>query len=55
MRLFKEQGLDGMIFAVTNTFYVNTLHRKAYWNKDMTNRVPMVYMERVARKRGKSK
>lgn len=51
MRLFKEQGLDGMIFAVTNTFYVNTLHRKAYWDKDMTNRVPMVYIERITRKR----
>lgn len=51
MRLFKEQGLDGMIFAVTNTFYVNTLHRKAYWDKDMINRVPMVYIERITRKR----
>lgn len=51
----KEQGLDGMIFALTDTFYVNTLHKKAYWDQDMMNCVPMVYMERVTRKRGNKK
>ena len=52
---FKEQGLDGIIFTLKDTFYVNTLHKKAYWDEDMMNCVPMVYIERITRKRGKSK
>lgn len=51
MEQLKEQGLDGMIFAFTNTFYVNTFHKKAYWDEDMQNCVPMVYIERMTRKR----
>ena len=50
---FKEQGLDGIIFTLKDMFYVNTLHKKAYWNEDMMNCVPMVYIERITRKRGK--
>lgn len=47
----KEQGLDNMTFTFVGTFYVNTLHKKAYWDKDMINCVPMVYIERLTRKR----
>lgn len=47
----KEQGLDNMTFTLVGTFYVNTLHKKAYWDKDMINCVPMVYIERLTRKR----
>ena len=39
---FKEQGLNGIIFTLKDMFYVNTLHKKAYWNEDMMNCVPMV-------------
>lgn len=55
MEKLKKQGLDNITFTLTNTFYVDTFHKKAYWNEDMINCVPMVYMERVTRKRGKSK
>ena len=50
---FKEQGLDGIIFTLKDMFYVNTLHKKAYWNEDMMNCVPMVYIERITRKKRK--
>lgn len=47
----KEQGLGNMIFTLKDTFYVDTYHKKAYWDQDMKNCVPMVYLERVTRKR----
>ena len=51
---FKEQGLDSIIFTLKDMFYVNTFHKKAYWDENMINCVPMVYIERVTRKRGKT-
>lgn len=46
-----EQGLSDVAITLTNVFYVDTYHKKAYWDKDMQNCVPMVYMERITRKR----
>ena len=48
-----EQGLSDMAITLTNVFYVDTYHKKAYWDKDMQNCVPMVYIQRLERKRGK--
>jgi len=46
-----EQGLSDVAITLTNVFYVDTYHKKAYWDKDMQNCVPMVYIERIFRKR----
>ena len=48
-----EQGLSDVAITLTNVFYVDTYHKKAYWDKDMQNCVPMVYIQRLERKRGK--
>ena len=51
IKCLREQGLSDVAITITNVFYVDTYHKKAYWDKDMQNCVPMVYMERIFRKR----
>ena len=51
IKRLREQGLSDVAITLTNVFYVDTYHKKAYWDKDMQNCVPMVYMERIFRKR----
>lgn len=47
----EELGKDVLGFISTNTYYVNTGTRKAYFDEEMTNEVPMVYIEREKRRR----
>lgn len=51
IKCLREQGLSDVAITITNVFYVDTYHKKAYWDKDMQNCVPMVYIERIFRKR----
>ena len=51
IKFLQKQGLNNIAFAFVNAFYVNTFHKKAYWDKDMKNCVPMVYILRLERKR----
>lgn len=44
----REAGLD---FIVDNTFYVDSRLKRVFYDPEMTNEVPFVYMERVKRKR----
>ena len=53
IKCLREQGLSDVAITITNVFYVDTYHKKAYWDKDMQNCVPMVYIQRLERKRGK--
>lgn len=53
IKLLQKQGLDNIAFTFTNIFYANTFHKKAYWDENMKNCVPMVYIPRLERKRGK--
>ena len=53
IKFLQKQGLDNIAFTFTNIFYANTFHKKAYWDKNMKNCVPMVYIPRLERKRGK--
>ena len=53
IKCLHEQGLSDVAITITNVFYVDTYHKKAYWDKDMQNCVPMVYIQRLERKRGK--
>ena len=53
IKFLREQGLSDLAITITNVFYVDTYHKKAYWDKDMQNCVPMVYIQRLERKRGK--
>lgn len=55
IKRLREQGLSDVAITLTNVFYVDTYHKKAYWDKDMQNCVPMVYIQRLERKRGKNK
>ena len=51
IKRLREQGLSDVAITLTNVFYVDTYHKKAYWDKDMQNSVPMVYIERITRKK----
>ena len=51
IKFLQKQELNNIAFAFVNVFYVNTFHKKAYWDKDMKNCVPMVYILRLERKR----
>ena len=53
IKCLREQGLSDVAITITNVFYVDTYHKKAYWDKDMQKCVPMVYIQRLERKRGK--
>ena len=53
IQCLRELGLSDVAITITNVFYVDTYHKKAYWDKDMQNCVPMVYIQRLERKRGK--
>ena len=44
----KDVGLE---FITNNTFYVNSRTKRVFYDQEMTNEVPYVYMERVKRKR----
>lgn len=53
--LLQKRNLNNMAFPLTNIFYVDTLHKKAYWDEKMQNRVPMLYIQRITRKRKDSR
>lgn len=46
-----QQLPDDLSFVFANTFYVDTQKRKAFFDEDYSNEVPMVYMERERRRR----
>ena len=41
----------GLDFISSNTFYVNSRTKRVFYDLEMTNEVPFIYMERVKRKR----
>lgn len=47
----RELGIDGLDFINQHTYYVDTQYRKAYFDEQMTNEVPMFYMELAERRR----